>query len=116
MREQKALRAVAEGFRSNPAFEILEALAGLGIGEALVATLEEKGAPAMVQRVAIAPPQSRIGPLSEAERIELIRQSPLRGRYDQPVDRNSAYELLGSLLDRTMKSAVRRPPTSSAGS
>ncbi len=93
-KEQKSLRAVADGFRANPAFDALTVLTELGIGEALVSTLEEKGTPAMVQRVAIAPPQSRIGPLSEAERVALIRQSPQAGRYDKPVDRESAYELL----------------------
>ncbi|MXS21813.1 helicase HerA-like domain-containing protein, partial [Pseudomonas oryzihabitans] len=80
-REQKALRAVADGFRPNPAFDSLEVLTELGIGEALVGSLEDRGTPAMVQRVAIAPPQSRVGPLSEAERQTLIRQSPQAGRY-----------------------------------
>lgn len=93
-KEQKALRAVADGFRPNPAFDTLQVLTELGIGEALVGTLEEKGTPAMVQRVAIAPPQSRIGPLSAGEREALIRQSPLAGRYDKPIDRESAYEIL----------------------
>lgn len=93
-KEQKALRAVAEGFRPNPAFDSLTVLTELGIGEALVATLEEKGTPAMVQRVAVAPPQSRIGPLSAGERAALVRQSPLAGRYDKPIDRESAYERL----------------------
>lgn len=136
-KEQKALRAVADGFRPNPAFDSLSVLIELGIGEALVATLEDKGTPAMVQRVAIAPPQSRIGPLSEAERAVLLRSSPQAGRYDRPVDRESAYEmlqaraaqvpaeaapagkgstgfgemageLLGSLAGQLMKSAVRQ--------
>lgn len=93
-KEQKSLRAVADGFRPNPAFDSLAVLTELGIGEALVGTLEEKGTPAMVQRVAIAPPQSRIGPLSEAERAELVRSSPQAGRYDKPIDRESAYEIL----------------------
>ena len=93
-REQKALRAVADGFRPNPAFDSLQVLTELGIGEALVGSLEDKGTPAMVQRVAIAPPQSRVGPLSEAERQTLIRQSPQAGRYDRAVDRESAYEIL----------------------
>ncbi len=93
-KEQKSLRAVADGFRSNPAFDTLGVLTELGIGEALVSTLEEKGTPAMVQRVAIAPPQSRIGPLNESERAALIRQSPQVGRYDKAVDRESAYERL----------------------
>ncbi|MCY1358503.1 hypothetical protein D9M68_589790 [compost metagenome] len=85
---------MADGFRPNPAFDTLAVLTELGIGEALVGTLEEKGTPALVQRVAIAPPQSRIGPLSAGEREALIRQSPLAGRYDKPVDRESAYEIL----------------------
>lgn len=93
-KEQKALRAVADGFRPNPAFDSLTVLTELGIGEALVGTLEEKGTPAMVQRVLIAPPQSRIGPLSAAERSALIAGSPLLGRYDKPIDRESAYEML----------------------
>ncbi|MDA7087144.1 DUF853 family protein [Pseudomonas sp. SA3-5] len=93
-REQKSLRAVADGFRPNPSIDTLATLTELGIGEALVGTLEDKGTPAMVRRVAIAPPQSRIGPLNEGERAALIRQSPLAGRYDKPIDRESAYELL----------------------
>ncbi|OLS64899.1 helicase HerA-like domain-containing protein [Pseudomonas putida] len=93
-KEQKALRAVADGFRPNPAFDTLAVLTELGIGEALVGTLQDKGTPEMVQRVLIAPPQSRIGPLSEAERAALVSGSPLAGRYDKPIDRESAYEIL----------------------
>ena len=93
-KEQKALRAVADGFRPNPAFDTLAVLTELGIGEALVGTLQDKGTPGMVQRVLIAPPQSRIGPLSEAERAALVAASPLAGRYDKPIDRESAYEML----------------------
>lgn len=93
-KEQKALRAVADGFRPNPAFDTLAVLTELGIGEALVGTLQDKGTPEMVQRVLIAPPQSRIGPLSEAERAALVEASPLAGRYDKPIDRESAYEIL----------------------
>ena len=93
-KEQKSLKAVAEGFRPNPVFSALAVLTELGTGEALVGMLEEKGTPAMVQRVLIAPPQSRIGPLTEAERTVLISSSALQGRYDKPVDRESAYEIL----------------------
>jgi len=101
-KEQKSLRAVADGFRPNPAFDTLKVLTELGIGEALVGTLEEKGTPAMVQRVAVAPPQSRIGPLTDAERADVIRRSPLAGRYDQPIDRESAYEKLTGRADGKM--------------
>lgn len=93
-KEQKSLRAVADGFRPNPDINTLEVLTQLGIGEALVGTLQDKGTPAMVQRVLIAPPQSRIGPLSDAERASLIARSPLAGLYDKPIDRESAYEML----------------------
>lgn len=93
-KEQKSLRAVAEGFRPNPEFDALTVLTELGIGEALVGTLQENGTPEIVKRVLVAPPQSRIGPLSEAERAALIAQSSLVGRYDKPVDRESAYEML----------------------
>ena len=93
-KEQKSLKAVADGFRPNPAFSALAVLTELDTGEALVGMLEEKGTPAMVQRVLIAPPQSRIGPLTEAERAALISRSALQGRYDKPVDRESAYEIL----------------------
>lgn len=112
-KEQKALRAVADGFRPNPAFDSLTVLTELGIGEALVGTLEDKGTPAMVQRVAIAPPQSRIGPLSEAERQALLRQSALQGRYEKAIDRESAYELLTA---RAQQSEAQQPQAASAGS
>lgn len=93
-KEQKSLRAVVDGFRPNPAFDALSVLTELGIGEALVGTLQDKGTPEMVQRVLVAPPQSRIGPLTEIERRALIAGSPLAGRYDKPIDRESAYEML----------------------
>ena len=132
VREQKALRAVAQGFRPNPEIDTLATLTELGIGEALVGTLEEKGTPAPVRRVAIAPPQSRIGPLSEDERARLRRDSALAGRYERTLDRESAYEMLaaravvstakpeeqgdispvagqlGDFLQRTVQSAVRQ--------
>ncbi|MCY1533318.1 hypothetical protein D9M68_686400 [compost metagenome] len=110
-KEQKSLRAVADGFRPNPAFDTLGVLTELGIGEALVGTLEEKGTPAMVQRVAIAPPQSRIGPLSEAERAALVRGSPQAGRYDKPIDRESAYEMLTARAAQ----APAEPPAQDGG-
>lgn len=93
-KEQRSLKAVADGFRPNPEFNALTVLTELGIGEALVGTLRENGTPEIVRRVLVAPPQSRVGPLSDAERATLIAKSPLAGRYDKPVDRESAYELL----------------------
>lgn len=111
-KEQKALRAVADGFRPNPAFDSLTVLTELGIGEALVGTLEDKGTPAMVQRVAIAPPQSRIGPLNEAERQALLRQSALLGRYEKAIDRESAYERLTA---RAQQGEAQQPQAAGTG-
>ncbi|MFZ3155287.1 helicase HerA-like domain-containing protein [Pseudomonas sp.] len=113
-KEQKSLRAVADGFRANPAIDTLTVLTELGIGEALVGTLEAKGTPAMVQRVAVAPPQSRIGPLSEAERAALIQQSPLRGRYDKPIDRESAYELLSARAEQAAQQVEPSKPSAAS--
>ena len=117
VREQKALRAVADGFRANPAFDSLGVLTELSIGEALVGTLEDKGTPAPVQRVSIAPPQSRIGPLGAAERAALIRQSPLAGRYERAVDRESAYELLGARAAQAeaASASAQSPATGAVG-
>lgn len=93
-REQKAVKTAAETFRTNPAFDTEEAITGMGTGEALVSTLEGKGAPSMVERTLIRPPSSRIGPLTDAERRDIINQSPIAGQYDRDVDRESAYEIL----------------------
>ena len=93
-KEQKALKAVADGFRSNPAFDTREILTELAVGEALVSVLDEKGRPAVVERTLIAPPRSRIGVLSEGERSGLFQASPLAGRYERGIDRESAYEIL----------------------
>lgn len=109
VREQKALRAVAEGFRANPTFSALDALVDLGIGEALVGGLEEKGTPAVVQRVSVAPPRSRIGPLDHHERRALIADSPLRMRYDKAVDRESAYEILLERASQATKAEPQEP-------
>ncbi|HEX7885931.1 MAG TPA: helicase HerA-like domain-containing protein [Phenylobacterium sp.] len=92
--DQKGLRAAAESFRTNPAFDTAEAIQGLGVGEALVSVLDEKGAPTVVQKTLIRPPASRLGPLLPAERATVMGQSPVRGIYDQVVDRQSAYEML----------------------
>jgi DNA helicase HerA-like ATPase len=93
-RDQKAVRAAAETFRANPAFDVADAITQLGVGEALVSTLGEGGVPGMVDRTMIRPPRSGIGALDDATRASLIAASPLRGRYEQAVDRESAYELL----------------------
>ena len=93
-RDQRAVKAAAETFRQNPAFSTEQAITQLGVGEALVSTLEAGGVPSIVQRTLIAPPGGRVGPLDADERKGVIGTSPLRGKYDQPLDSESAYEML----------------------
>ncbi len=105
-REQKTVRSVAESFRANPAFDTAAAITELGTGEALVSVLDDKGRPGVVERVLVRPPQSRIGPLTESERAQILGRSPLKGRYDAMVDRESAFELLQARA-RTMADQAR---------
>jgi DNA helicase HerA-like ATPase len=92
--DRKVIKNVARSFRSNDQLDSETVLTELGIGEALVSPLDVKGRPLPVQRTLIRPPESRIGPLSDAERKERLNRSPFKGRYDTVVDRESAYELL----------------------
>jgi DNA helicase HerA-like ATPase len=92
--EQKGLRAASQSFRANPAFDTAEAIQGLGVGEALVSVLDERGAPSVVAKTAVRPPNGRIGPLLPNERAALMAQSPVRGCYDTLENRESAYERL----------------------
>lgn len=94
-REQKAVKVAAETFRPNPDFSTEEVITQLGIGEALVSVLEDKGIPSMVGRTLVRPPSGRVGPLTQEERRQLIVTSPVAGQYDTPIDRESAYEVLG---------------------
>jgi DNA helicase HerA-like ATPase len=93
-KDRKAVKAVAETFRENPGLDTMKAITELGTGEALVSVLQADGSPTPVERILVRPPESRIGPLSDAERNEVLGRSPLKGRYDQLVDRESAFELL----------------------
>ncbi len=93
-RDQKAVKAAAETFRANPKINVETAITELGVGEALVSVLDEKGTPAPVERALIKPPCSRIGPVSDAERQESIQSSVIFGHYEKQVDRESAYEIL----------------------
>jgi DNA helicase HerA-like ATPase len=93
-RDQRAVKAAAETFRPNPKIKTAEAIMELEKGEALVSFLEGNGIPSMVERCKVAPPAARIGPLTEQERRQVMAKSPLAGRYDKTVDRESAFELL----------------------
>ena len=93
-KDQRAIKAAAETFRINPDLDVAEAITQLRVGEALVSTLDEEGAPTIVQRTLIKPPRSRLGPVNAKERAIIQSVSPHDGKYDQRVDRESAEEVL----------------------
>ena len=93
-RDQKAVRAAAQTFRVNPELDTEAAITQLGVGEALVSTLDAKGRPTVVERALIAPPRSQIGPIDPDQRRLLLQASPVYKIYETPVDRESAYEIL----------------------
>jgi hypothetical protein len=93
-KDQKAVKTAADTFRPNPKFKAADAIVELGVGEALVSFLDAKGVPTPVERCFIKPPQGRIGPVTDAERAAIVKASPLAGKYEQSVDRESAYEVL----------------------
>lgn len=93
-RDQKAVKAAAQTFRANKKIDVEKAITELGVGEALISFLDEKGQPKPVDRALIFPPQSQLPPLSGAEREQVIKQSTLYGHYEKVVDRESAYEML----------------------
>jgi DNA helicase HerA-like ATPase len=93
-RDQKAVKAAAETFRQNIDLDVESAITELGVGEALVSFLDEKGQPNVVDRAFIFPPQSQLPPLTQAEREQVIKQSTIYGHYERVVDRESAYEML----------------------
>ncbi|MBM3131281.1 MAG: DUF853 family protein [Chloroflexi bacterium] len=93
-RDQKAVRAAAETFRVNPELDTAQAILELGVGEALVSFLEEKGVPGIVQRAFVCPPHSQIGPITPEQRKQIIAQSLVAGHYERAQDRESAYEIL----------------------
>ncbi len=93
-KDQKAVKTAADTFRPNPKFKAAEAIVELGVGEALVSFLDTKGVPEPVQRCFVAPPRGRIGPATDAERAAVVKASPLAGKYEQTIDRESAYEVL----------------------
>lgn len=102
-REQKAVRTAADTFRPNPDFKTRDVITNLGIGEALVSTLMKKGVPSVVQRTLVRPPSSRLGPLSMAERKEIMKVSPVGAQYDKTIDRESAFELLKKRAAESVK-------------
>ena len=99
-REQRVVKSAAETFRPNPKFKTLDVITTLGVGEALVSTLEAKGAPGIVQQTLIRPPASRMGPVSKKERKAVLSASSMTDKYDEPIDRKSAHEILAERAER----------------
>lgn len=99
-KDQKAVKAAAQTFRSNPKIDVKEVITQLGVGKALVSVLDEKGAPTIVEKTKIRPPESRMGPAIASERKEVISDSPILGKYDETVDRKSAFELLAARAEK----------------
>jgi len=100
-KDQRAIKATAETFRSDGSFDLQGALGELAIGEALVSLLDEKGTPTITKRALIVPPTSRLGPITEAERAKAISESVLHGVYEEVLDRESAYEMLSKKMDES---------------
>jgi len=104
-REQKAIRVAAQTFRSNPNLDTETAFTQMGVGEALVSTLQAKGVPGIVDRTLIRPPTSRIGPITDQERQEVRSRSPVGSRYDEMLDRESAAEVLQERAEKAVRKA-----------
>ncbi|MDJ0654342.1 MAG: DUF853 family protein [Xanthomonadales bacterium] len=102
-RDQKVIRAAAETFVQNPNLDVETTLTQLGVGEAVVSTLQDKGTPSMVDRCLICPPRSRMGPLTAAERKEIRKRSPVGAMYDQTLDRESAFEILTQRAEKAAR-------------
>ena len=108
-KDQKAVKTAADTFRANPAFKTDEAIMQLETGEALVSFLDEKGAPSMVERAKILFPLSQIGAVTEGQRLDIIKQSRIYGKYDTPVDRESAFEMLMAEAERQLAESAEEP-------
>ena len=114
-RDEKAVRSAASTMRANPAIDTEKAITELGVGEALISFLDEKGRPGVVQRAFVLPPASRIGPITADERKSVIDRSPVKGVYDTTVDRESAYEKLASRVAASSRTTTIGAPTTEGG-
>ena len=118
-RDQKAVKAAADTMRANPGLDVATAITELGVGEALVSLLDEKGRPSLTERVYVLPPASQIGPITPAQRQQLLAESVVAGVYEKAVDRESAFEALKghvqSRLSATPAQAPGLPPAAAGG-
>jgi DNA helicase HerA-like ATPase len=112
-RDQKAVKAAAETFRPNPKLNTAQVITELGKGEALVSFLEGNGTPSLVERCLVRPPSARVGPMTPEERKAVMAKSPVKGKYDQAVDTESAFEMLQKRLKEGAASAS--PASSTTG-
>ncbi len=115
-RDQQAVRAAAETFRPNPRIDTARAITELAVGEALVSALGPDGSPGVVERVLIAPPRCRLGAITAEERRQTMAAGPFAGRYDEPVDRESAFELLAHRVEEHAAGNWTPSPNRSGGS
>lgn len=104
-KDQRELRQAAENYRANPDFDTEDAIREVGVGEAVTSLLERKGIPGVVQRTLIRPPSSQLGPLAPATRAALMGMSPLAGKYEAEIDRESAFEILTSRAQEAAREA-----------
>ncbi|MFA3915642.1 helicase HerA-like domain-containing protein [Ruegeria hyattellae] len=104
-RDRKNLRMAAETYRENPAFDTEEAIREVGVGEAVTSMLQKKGVPGIVERTLIRPPSTQLGPITAAERKEMLVDSDLAGKYDKTLDRRSAFEILSARADQASQEA-----------
>jgi len=114
-KDQKAVKATAQTMRPNPQVDIESAITELAVGEALISFLDEKGRPGITQRVYVVPPGSQIGPIQEPQRRALLANSLVAGVYEQPVDRESAYEVLQSRASQEPAANGGAPAATGAG-
>jgi len=108
-KDQKAVKVAAQTMRANPAFDTVAAIQELGTGEALISFLDEKGSPSVVERAMVIAPCSRMGPVTDDERNSLINHSPLSGKYEEAVDRGSAFEMLNKGVQGASERASAPP-------
>jgi len=105
-KDRKELRMAAQTYRENPDFDTEQAIREVGVGEAVTSMLQKKGVPGIVERTLIRPPSSQLGPIEDAARRSLMATSPMAGKYDQPLDRESAFEILRARAEAAAKEAA----------
>lgn len=115
-KDKKVIKAVSETFRANPKLDVVQVIKELQTGEALVSVLNKDGSPSAVERVLIKPPQSQMGPVTAEQRADIISRSPYKDRYDQDLDRESAYEILKTRVEQAELEELEEKQTETAQS